>query len=459
MADPSKRTILGGRYRLDSLLGQGGMGTVHRAVDLKLDRPVAVKVVDAHSRTPDIHARFVREARRTAQIRHPHVVEVFDHGETDSGDLYFVMELLEGEALSARLARDGRLSLGRFLRIAREMCEGLGAAHALGIVHRDVKPANVMLVAKGRVNDYVKIVDFGIAKAQNAGTQLTEAGMFLGTLEYISPEQIMGEALDPRADVYALGVVFHRMLTGRPLYPDVPRSSLVMHHLETVPMRPEVACPEAGIPRSLSDLVMRCLEKSAKARYSDAAEVGAELASFEGLFSISDDGPPSSLIVPAAASQPDFDPLDDSVTVASSSGPHAELVLELADAPRSAGTALMARPVSQTCASCKKYVAETADACPHCGAPRLGSGMRPVARRSAAFAAGPPRVEVPWGLRVLGVLPMWLSLPLAVGASLGLAFLIQQGVPGRLGYAALTLGLVVGIVSVVARRVADRYGT
>lgn len=127
MADPSKRTVLGGRYRLDSLLGQGGMGTVHRALDLKLDRPVAVKVVDAHSRTPDIHARFVREARRTAQIRHPHVVEVFDHGETDSGDLYFVMELLEGEPLSVRLARDGRLSLGRFFRIAREMCEGLGA--------------------------------------------------------------------------------------------------------------------------------------------------------------------------------------------------------------------------------------------------------------------------------------------------------------------------------------------
>ena len=456
MADPSKRTVLGGRYRLDSLLGQGGMGTVHRALDLKLDRPVAVKVVDAHSRTPDIHARFVREARRTAQIRHPHVVEVFDHGETDSGDLYFVMELLEGEPLSVRLARDGRLSLGRFFRIAREMCEGLGAAHALGIVHRDVKPANVMLVAKGRVNDYVKIVDFGIAKAQNAGTQLTEAGMFLGTLEYIAPEQIMGEALDPRADVYALGVVFHRMLTGKPLYPDVPRSALVMHHLETVPARPEVACPEAGIPRSLADLVMRCLEKDPKSRFSDATEVAAALASFEGLFAISDDGPPSSRVVPAAGSQPALDPLDE-VTVASSSGPHAEVVLELADAPRSAGTALMARPVSQTCASCKKYVAETADTCPHCGAPRVGSGMRPVTRRSAALAAVPPRDSAPVVLRVLGAIPMWISVPLTLGASLGLALLVKLEVSE--GYVALSLAVVVGIVSVVARRVADRYGT
>jgi serine/threonine protein kinase len=400
MPQPSRMNVLGGRYRLESLLGQGGMGAVHRATDLRLERAVAVKVVSSQSNNAETRARFVREAQRTARVRHPNVVEVFDVGETPEGDLFFVMELLLGEPLSARLSREGRLGLGAAISILRELCDGLGAAHALGIVHRDVKPANVMLVEHGNRKDLVKVVDFGIAKAENSGTALTEAGMFLGTLEYISPEQILGDGLDGRADVYAIGALAYRMLTGAPLFPNVPRAALIHHHLEVMPDRPTLRAPDAQIPLAIEEVLLQSLSKEPARRFASASDLRAALDSAlelvpSSLLARTGAQRPVSLVPPASHEreiQRSLEPPDSTARLvapslaAPVSSPRNEIVLELEDSATERGasfeldvtprTALMARPEGHTCISCRKNYGVDLVACPHCGAVRSRIGVR-----------------------------------------------------------------------------------
>ena len=479
MAKASRKEVLAGRYQLESLVGQGGMGAVHLATDLRLERPVAIKVVNAHAKNAETHARFVREAQRTAQIRHPNVVEVFDVGETESGDLFFVMELLKGEPLSARLAREKRMALGTFFTVARQICEGLGAAHALGIIHRDVKPANVMLVEHGSRRDHVKILDFGIAKAQSSGTALTEAGMFLGTLEYIAPEQILGEtALDARADVYALGVLFYRMLTGSPLFPDVSRTALIHHHLEVKPERPERRCPDAGIPRAVSDLVMRCLSKEPHERFATANELRVALEGLERTLpaDLLVDAPPESFVSsrqieqsptsstrsltlpeldhPFTARMERFDPTDPfDVTTRDSVPRHAiepepEPELELATAPRSENYGLP--PSGQTCSACRQTIPSAAEACPRCGAFRTGSGIHAKRSRPAARPAGPPVWLAPFG-----VLPWWVSAFLGVVAAIGLGALVFVDVSLLAPYWGLGTVVVLSGIAFFVRRKYD----
>ncbi len=493
MAEASCKEVLAGRYQLETLVGQGGMGAVYLATDLRLERQVAVKVVSAQAKNADNHARFVREAQRTAQIRHPNVVEVFDVGETEGGDLFFVMELLKGEALSSRLTREKRFPLATFFPIAREICDGLGAAHAAGIIHRDVKPPNVMLVEHGSRRDHVKVLDFGIAKAQNSGTALTEAGMFLGTLEYIAPEQILGEApLDARADVYAIGAVLYRMLTGTPIFQDVPRTALIHHHLDVVPERPDARCPEANIPRGLVDLVMCCLAKAPEDRPSTANELRAGLdevergmprdlasqRSDEGSASVAAAYAPQPaerapslaqgyaapvMVVVGAASEPPspFTPqsaprlaqADAPVTAPLRIGmatfdvapSGVEASLELADVPRTTGTGR--RPVAQMCTSCRTVIPVNADSCPNCGAFRTGSGIRP---RPGRGSSGVPGWLVP-----LGLLPWFVSAFLAFGAAAGLASLAFLEVESKGSYWGLGVLLVLSVIGFFVRRSID----
>jgi len=474
MAEASRKEVLAGRYQLESLVGQGGMGAVHLATDLRLERPVAVKVVNAHAKNAETHARFVREAQRTAQIRHPNVVEVFDVGETETGDLFFVMELLKGEPLSARLTREKRMALGTFFSVARQICEGLGAAHALGIIHRDVKPANVMLVEHGSRRDHVKILDFGIAKAQSSGTALTEAGMFLGTLEYIAPEQILGEtALDARADVYALGVLFYRMLTGSPLFPDISRTALIHHHLEVNPERPERQCPEAGIPRAASDLVMRCLSKVPGERFASANELGAALQAVERTVpaELLVDAPPESFVssrkvehAPTSSTRslalPEletsftarmgrFDPADAFETTTRDAVPVAEeLELELATPPRSENYGRAG--AGQTCSSCRQVLPQGAEACPRCGAFRTGSGVH--AKRQRPMPLDP---SAPAWLAPFGVLPWWVSAFVGILALLGLGALVFLDVSLLAAYLGVGMVVLLSGIAVFVRRKLD----
>ena len=196
-SDDSLPRLLGGRYRLEAKLGSGGMGVVYRATDQTMHRPVAVKLVrgvDGVTLDDEVAGRFLREAKNTARVQHENIIEVYDLGRSDQGDMYFVMELLEGESLSTMLRREGKIKPALAVHIARQMCAALHVAHAAGIIHRDLKPANVMLVQRGNDASYVKVLDFGVAKSYTPDqqTQLTHTGMLVGTVEYMAPEQIMG---------------------------------------------------------------------------------------------------------------------------------------------------------------------------------------------------------------------------------------------------------------------------
>jgi serine/threonine-protein kinase len=198
---PEVGRLFAGRYRLESKLGEGGMGLVFRAVDTAFDRAVALKLVQQDpAAEKEAAQRFVREAKIAAKLSHEHIVEVFDIGTSEAGELFFVMELLEGESLGVRLQREDRLAPEQAVAIAIDVCEALDTAHARGVVHRDLKPANVMLIQRGKSDAFVKLIDFGISKSTTTISR-TETGRLLGTLGYVAPEQIAGGDIDGRADL------------------------------------------------------------------------------------------------------------------------------------------------------------------------------------------------------------------------------------------------------------------
>ena len=214
--DPLIGMVLAGRYKVLERIGEGGMGLVYSGLHSLIDKRVAIKVLrDDFSSRPDVVARFRQEAKSASRIGHEHIVDIFDFGETPWGASYFVMEYLEGEDLANVLHRETVVSPGRTIELARQCCRALGAAHSKGIVHRDMKPENIYLVRRDDHSEFVKIVDFGIAKMSDIetdgapGRKLTKTGMIFGTPEYMSPEQAAGKALDHRVDVYAMGVILY----------------------------------------------------------------------------------------------------------------------------------------------------------------------------------------------------------------------------------------------------------
>jgi eukaryotic-like serine/threonine-protein kinase len=217
--------ILAGRYRLDAVVGAGGMATVFRAWDGQLERAVAVKVLASNlAADPEVATRFRAEARHLASLSHPGIVAVYDVGEADDGP-YFVMELIDGESLEARLARDGRAHPDDVVPIVTSIADGLGALHDRGLIHRDVKPLNILLPRTGRA----RLADFGLVRG-DATTHLTAPGIAVGTLAYMAPELLRGDAASPASDVYALGAVTYRALTGALPYPAATLAELVAAH-------------------------------------------------------------------------------------------------------------------------------------------------------------------------------------------------------------------------------------
>jgi tRNA A-37 threonylcarbamoyl transferase component Bud32 len=257
-------TVLSGRYRLESKLGSGGMSTVYLARDITLERWVAVKVMHREmSDQPDQIERFRREARAVAQLSHPNIVSVIDAGE-DGGHPYIVFEYVDGETLKQRIERVGPLPVDEATAYAIEIGRGLYAAHARRLVHRDVKPQNVLIDSEGRA----KVTDFGIARSLEADG-LTQTGRVLGTTDYVSPEQAMGRGVDARTDIYALGVLLYEMLTG-----DVPFTAetvvgVAMKHVNE-PM-PDVQSKRPEASSVLAAVVERATEKDPKKRYPDMA--------------------------------------------------------------------------------------------------------------------------------------------------------------------------------------------
>lgn len=265
--------LLDGRYRLLTLVGRGGMAVVWRGVDERLDRPVAVKVLDeAGLADPTAAQRFDREARTVARLAHPNVVAVHDVGR-DGGVAYLVMELVDGDSLAAMLTR-GPLDIQLAVTIAVQVCDALAAAHATGVVHRDIKPGNILLTRTGAV----KVCDFGIARLLQAATtqaNLTSPATVLGTSEYMAPEQVAGDQVDARTDLYALGCVLYAMLTGGPPFTgDSPVSIAAQHlHRQAAPLRSR----RANVPADLNALVDDLMAKNPAHRPANAVQVRARL--------------------------------------------------------------------------------------------------------------------------------------------------------------------------------------
>ena len=269
--------VLSGRYRLESKLGSGGMSTVYLALDETLQRNVAAKVLHREmSDQPDQLERFRREARAVARISHPNVVSVIDAGNDEDGHPYIVFEYVDGETLKQRIDRYGRLPLDEAAAYAIEVGRGLQAAHVAHMVHRDVKPQNVLIDSEGRA----KVTDFGIALSQEADG-LTKTGRVLGTTDYVSPEQAMGKAVDERSDVYALGILLYEMLRGDVPFKAETLVGVAMKHVND-PM-PDIQSSRPGTSSALAAVIERATQKDPKARYRD---MGAMIADLEGALEV-----------------------------------------------------------------------------------------------------------------------------------------------------------------------------
>ena len=262
-------------FQVERLLGRGGMGSVYLAREPALDRLVAIKVLPPErAQSPDLRERFRREARTAAQLSHPNIVPLLTFGE-DDGLMYFVMGYVEGEALSARVQREGRLQTGEAVRVLSELAEALGYAHGRGVVHRDIKPENILLE---QPNGVVRLTDFGVAKGLATTSALTTEGAVIGTPHYMSPEQASGRAdVGTRSDIYSMGALAFTLFTGRPPFTGRNAGEILRQHLSQEPPRLRDQVPE--LPAALDDAVRRCLAKEPGARWNSAADFSKALQS------------------------------------------------------------------------------------------------------------------------------------------------------------------------------------
>jgi serine/threonine-protein kinase len=269
----SSSTEIGGRYRLEGRLGFGGMSTVHLAVDQRLERQVAVKLLAEHlADDPTFVSRFQREAQAAARLVHPNIVQVFDSGQDDSTGQYFiVMEYIQGSSCAEILRDDGWVEVDEAISIIDQACEGLHYAHRHGVVHRDVKPGNLLRAREGDV----KLADFGIAKATEQSS-ITQVGSVLGTAAYLAPEQARGEEAGPRADLYALGVVTYQLISGRLPYEATSLTELALKQQQEEP--PTLDTLVAAVGPELADAVAIALALDPQERYQTAREMGRALS-------------------------------------------------------------------------------------------------------------------------------------------------------------------------------------
>jgi serine/threonine protein kinase len=297
--DPLVRVLIGGRYRVIKRIGEGGMGIVYLAEHEAIEKRVAVKVLkEQYAQREDVVRRFQQEAKSASRVKHEGVLEVFDFGRTEDGRFFLAMELLDGTDLANLLEREGVIEPNRAARLSIKMARALGAAHAKGVIHRDMKPENVFVRLGDDGREHIKIVDFGIAQLRADGEtetspdakikvhrKLTKTGMIFGTPEYMSPEQAAGKNIDARIDVYALGIIMFEMLTGKtPFQGDTFMAILSSHLLKPIPALVDEAPPGFHCSPDLEAVVRRALAKDPEGRFRNMQElVEALLATPEGM--------------------------------------------------------------------------------------------------------------------------------------------------------------------------------
>ena len=276
--DPYLGKLIKGRYNVINKIGEGGMGSVYLAEQVSIGRKVALKVLNgSYASDDEFISRFRREARLAASLNHRNIVTIYDFDQGNDGSLFIAMEYLEGTKLSDVIRRDGSLEINRAVRLAAQIAEGLNVAHVNGVIHRDIKPDNVMVVGK-RSAEEIKLMDFGIARMMDTGTttpNLTRAGMIMGTPAYMAPEQAEGATVSEKTDIYALGIVLYEMLSGSVPFKASTPSAVLIKQLQEIPMPLRKLRRE--VPSGLESLVMRALEKKPQKRPRDMREVAEEL--------------------------------------------------------------------------------------------------------------------------------------------------------------------------------------
>ena len=290
------RTI-GRRFRIVEHIGTGGMGTVYKAQHVTLPRVFAIKILRTElAQDENFTERFRREAIAASRIAHPNVIYISDFGQTVEGEVYLVMEYLQGVGLDDILAEQGLLSPLRAVTVLAQVADALDVAHLYNVVHRDLKPENIILTESRGRKDFVKLLDFGIAKVRTAefdGAPLTVQGEVFGTAEYMSPEQAMGKPVDNRSDLYSLGCLIHELLTGHTPFEGSP-VAILRDHVYTEPATPSVVFPDLPLLPALDAIVLRCLAKNPDQRYQRGAELRQDLMRVRALLSNTDGAPPRS---------------------------------------------------------------------------------------------------------------------------------------------------------------------
>jgi serine/threonine-protein kinase len=276
--DPLLGKTIHGRYTIVSLIARGGMGKVYKAEQSALGRVCALKILSPNydgNRDPEFHKRFSLEASTAARLSHPNTVTIFDYGKDDDNDVYYIaMEFLDGRTLHRAIHEEGSIPEARASHIAQQICRSVHEAHALGVVHRDLKPGNVLLCERGEETDFVKVLDFGLVKdVTGKGQDLTQTGVFMGSPKYMAPEQVTSGEISARTDVYAVGIILYEMLCGKPPFEKRQSMSTLVAHVNDPPPPLAARNPSASISPAIEAVIMCCLEKSPDKRYASMRDL------------------------------------------------------------------------------------------------------------------------------------------------------------------------------------------
>jgi eukaryotic-like serine/threonine-protein kinase len=283
VADPYIGQRVAGQFEIVDRIGSGGMGAVYRALQPEMNRHVAIKILHPkYLSRKDLVSRFRREARAMSQLSHPNTARVFLYGQLEDQACYFVMEYLEGRNLAQVVRAEGAMEPHRALEVMIQVCGALEEAHQAGIIHRDLKPENIFLTTQGGIEDYPKVLDFGLAKVTEKQMRpgsliLTGEGMVFGTPEFMSPEQAQGHSLDPRSDLYSLGVVLYELLTGKLPFDAKQALEFIHLHVSSPPIPMHERAPDRAFPMGLEEVVMCALAKRPEDRYASAGAFGEAL--------------------------------------------------------------------------------------------------------------------------------------------------------------------------------------